>query len=67
MTVLHSSVFPLTSTLINEHDDTVENQQPLLFQDENGLPIKFFIQKDLNEDIQMELCGSIDVRPGAIP
>ena len=35
--------------------------QPI-FQDQNGLAVKFFIQKDLPQEIQAELCEMITVR-----
>lgn len=34
--------------------------QPI-FQDANGLAIKFFIQKDLPQEVQAELCETITV------
>lgn len=34
--------------------------QPI-FQDENGMAIKFFIQKDIPHDIQTEVCEAIAV------
>ncbi|KAJ7655013.1 hypothetical protein DFH06DRAFT_993182 [Mycena polygramma] len=38
----------------------------LVFQDVNGFPIKFFIQKDLAEDIQAELCETITSLGGRV-
>jgi len=35
--------------------------QPI-FQDGNGLAVKFFIQKDLPQEVQAELCETITVR-----
>ena len=35
--------------------------QPI-FQDQNGLAVKFFIQKDLPQETQAELCEMITVR-----
>ena len=33
-----------------------------MFQDSNGIAIKFFIQKDLPTELQAELCETITVR-----
>ena len=33
-----------------------------IFQDENGMAIKFFIQKDIPREIQAEVCENIAVR-----
>jgi hypothetical protein len=33
-----------------------------VFQDSNGIAIKFFIQKDLPTELQAELCETITVR-----
>jgi len=34
--------------------------QPI-FQDQNGLAVKFFLQKDLSQEIQAEICEIITV------
>ncbi|KAF7306750.1 Myb-DNA-bind-2 domain-containing protein [Mycena indigotica] len=36
------------------------------FQDSNGLAIKFFIQKDLSQDLQAELCETITALGGRV-
>jgi hypothetical protein len=33
-----------------------------IFQDSNGFAVKFFVQKDLSQEIQAELCETITVR-----
>ncbi|KAJ6509341.1 hypothetical protein C8R47DRAFT_1098372 [Mycena vitilis] len=38
----------------------------LIFQDANGFSVKFFIQKDLAEDIQAELCETITSLGGRV-
>ncbi|CAL1696051.1 unnamed protein product [Somion occarium] len=38
----------------------------LLFQDDNQIPIKFFIQRDIPEQIQAELCESIAAEGGRV-
>lgn len=63
----------LPSTLISGHHPvarwyflssvfwpSLTSTQPV-FQDANGLAIKFFIQKDLSQEIQAELCETITV------
>jgi hypothetical protein len=40
--------------------DSVRFLQPI-FQDNNGLAVKFFIQKDLAQEIQAELCETVTV------
>jgi hypothetical protein len=35
--------------------------QPI-FQDQNGLAVKFFLQKDLSQETQAEICEIITVR-----
>ncbi|KAJ3567364.1 hypothetical protein NP233_g6408 [Leucocoprinus birnbaumii] len=37
-----------------------------IFQDENGLPVKFFIQKDIPQEIQAELCETITSLGGRV-
>ncbi|KAF6766348.1 hypothetical protein DFP72DRAFT_15044 [Ephemerocybe angulata] len=39
---------------------------PMIFQDSNGQSVKFFIQKDLSEDIQADLCENITSLGGRI-
>ena len=38
-----------------------ERSQPI-FQDSNGLAVKFFIQKDTPHEIQADVCETIAVR-----
>jgi hypothetical protein len=40
---------------------SLTQRQPV-FQDINGLAVKFFIQKDLPRQVQAELCETITVR-----
>lgn len=40
---------------------TSASEQPI-FQDANGMAIKFFIQKDIPQEIQAEVCETIAVR-----
>ncbi|KAJ7107620.1 hypothetical protein C8R43DRAFT_1099942 [Mycena crocata] len=37
-----------------------------IFQDENGFAVKFFIQKDLPQDVQAELCETITALGGRV-
>ena len=41
-------------------DPEFDITQPI-FQDNNGFAVKFFIQKDLPQEIQAELCETITV------
>ncbi len=51
----------MVSALLYTKSTTEFVSQPI-FQDINGLAVKFFIQKDLSQEVQAELCETITAR-----
>lgn len=51
----------MVSALLHTTSPTAFVSQPI-FQDVNGLAVKFFIQKDLSQEVQAELCETITAR-----
>jgi hypothetical protein len=58
MVRLRSTIFHIHTT---DYETFVISTQPI-FQDQNGLAVKFFLQKDLSQETQAEICEIITVR-----